>query len=339
MIDATRMSASYPFLFRPVYHEGSSIVDGGISSNLPAFLFAEEHLLEQFPTLAFDLAVEMASIPNGETPARFVSSLIDTALEASDNLLSDLVPGINRVAVPIPRSISTLKFDLTDAEITALYQAGYVATTEFLNQWEELKNSSHAGPYIQKQLQVRYGNPTIFEFNLEAVAVLIEQRMRQLDKELGLLRTNIMLPTGRPDNSRIVVYHYGFRKFSDSDQTLELDEFGGCTGEVLRRKGPFFADLEKAGQSPEKWGMRPEQQANVASDRKAAAKFSHLSRPLKPQESPSQVPIRGVLSIDSATPLANTGWVELKNAKSAEIDARVREIMITAADVFTKLLR
>ena len=56
VIDAVRASTCYPFAFEPVFLNGRRLVDGGLSSNLPVFLFAEEYRQTRIPALAFDLA-------------------------------------------------------------------------------------------------------------------------------------------------------------------------------------------------------------------------------------------------------------------------------------------
>ena len=39
VLEAVRASTSYPFVFRPLLKNGRAFVDGGLASNLPAFLF------------------------------------------------------------------------------------------------------------------------------------------------------------------------------------------------------------------------------------------------------------------------------------------------------------
>ena len=56
VLAAVRASVSYPLVFRPVgLLDGRHLADGGLASNLPTFLFAEEHEISQYPILAFDL--------------------------------------------------------------------------------------------------------------------------------------------------------------------------------------------------------------------------------------------------------------------------------------------
>ena len=91
---------------------------------------------------------------------------------------------------------------------------------------------------------------------------MIQQRTKAQN-----VRVHIMLPTGRPDRSRIVVYHFGFRR-EDNDRDLELEELAGCTGEVHKNRLPAIADLVDAQKNYPRWSMTQSQQARVASDRK-----------------------------------------------------------------------
>ncbi|WP_417734250.1 patatin-like phospholipase family protein [Rosistilla oblonga] len=57
---AVRASAGYPMLFKPVHYRGMRLVDGGLSSNLPSFLFEHEYAEDRITTLAFDLILPEA---------------------------------------------------------------------------------------------------------------------------------------------------------------------------------------------------------------------------------------------------------------------------------------
>ncbi|MBM3819177.1 MAG: patatin-like phospholipase family protein [Acidimicrobiia bacterium] len=53
--DAVRASTSYPFVFEPVKFNDRYLVDGGLSSNLPVFVFERERAHTRLPVIAFDL--------------------------------------------------------------------------------------------------------------------------------------------------------------------------------------------------------------------------------------------------------------------------------------------
>ena len=128
VIEAVRASAGYPFLFEPVsMSDGSSLVDGGLASNLPTFLFSSEHELTQYPILAFDLVATPEK--HDGTLLHVAGDVLGTALEAADEIIHDLGPGVVPIAVPTPSTIPTLKFDVTPREIDELFSAGINATT------------------------------------------------------------------------------------------------------------------------------------------------------------------------------------------------------------------
>jgi NTE family protein len=334
VVDAVRASAGYPFLFQPVHlKDGARLADGGLSSNLPTFLFTSEHELTQYPILAFDL-VANSERHNGSL-VQLLADLLGTALEAPDEIIHSLGAGVVPIHVPVPNEISTLKFDLSDTEIDQLFSAGLNSTSEFLGNWPQLKLARQAGADIQLQLWTIYGDRKLFESPLYALAQMIETRTRAKD-----VRSQVMLNTGRLTNSRIVTYTYGYRS-TDGDADLELGEFGGCSGRALGAKKPMVADLIDAKRNfADDWKMTEAQQAKVASDRKSMMSFPILAWSQDKSIRPEQLPVIGVLSVDSSTPLAETGWFrEGALAHEGHLRGDVTDIMKVWADVISKLLR
>ena len=334
VIEAVRASAGYPFLFEPVsMPDGSFLADGGLSSNLPTFLFASEHERTRHPILAFDLVANPEK--HDSSLVQLLGDVLGTALEAADEIIHNLGPGVVRVPVPVPPTISTLKFDLAPQETDELFFAGLNATSEFLGAWPLMKLARKSGEEIQRQLWTIYGDPKLFAPPLSALASLIERRT-----EARNVRSHVMLNTGRPTNSRIVTYTCGYRS-DDGDADLELEEFGGCTGRAVEAKKPMVADLVDAKSSfAEYWGMTPAQQGKVATDRKSMMSFPIFALSRDERIRPDALPVLGVLSVDSSTPLAATGWFR-QNAPPHEerLDVDVVDIMKSWSDVISKLLR
>ncbi len=334
VIEAVRASAGYPLLFEPVFMaDGSSLADGGLSSNLPTFLFASEHELTKYPVLAFDL------VANPETHDSWLMQLfgdvLGTALEAADEIIHTLGPGVVPISIPIPPTISTLKFDLTTKEIDELFSAGLNATSAFLGTWPRMELARKAGEEIQRQLWTIYGDRKLFEPPLFALASMIESKTTAKN-----VRAHVMLNTWRSTNSRIVTYTYGFRP-DDGDADLELEEFGGCTGRAIEAKKPMVADLVDARNTfAESWLMTPVQQGKVAKDRQSMMSFPILAWSGDKSARPDALPVIGVLSVDSSTLLADTGWLR-NNAPQHEVPLLrdVLDIMKSWSDVISKLLR
>jgi NTE family protein len=148
---AVRMSMSIPIFFEPVIHENGDdkhlIVDGGMLSNFPVWLFDSEddgdprwptfglRLVEPEPTKAIGHRVA------GESNRKGSGSLIDyvknialTMMAAHDRLY--LEKATYARTIPIPTlGIGTTEFDITPERVTALYNSGYNATLEFLETW------------------------------------------------------------------------------------------------------------------------------------------------------------------------------------------------------------
>jgi NTE family protein len=332
VIQAVRASVSYPFFFQPVMTRGGKrLVDGGLSSNLPAFLFDSEHEQSQWPIIAFDLVAGERT--GGSGVMSFFEELSDTAFEASDEIIGSLLPGLKHICLQVPANIKTLKFDLSDTDIESLYKYGYSDASAALNRWDKLIGSAEAGETIQKQLAVYYGPEALFKPVLEALKR--EMESKTLAKNV---RTHIMLPTGRRDGSRIVVYHAGFRK-EDSDGALELDEFGGCSGQANLDHAPAFADLVQARSCYDSnWKMTSHQQSMVADDRCAMLSVPIFSRELRIGESEKDVPVRAILSIDTSSTLEEAGWIENRENAMPVVTRGVTDLAIQWAAVISKLL-
>ncbi len=325
VVDAICASTSYPLMFQTVLMPGGyRLADGGLSSNLPVFLFSKEQVRTRFPILAFDLVTPAEERDKDYKLNHLFSDLLNTALEASDEIMQRH-PLIHPIPVKIPKGIHALKFDLTSEEIDELYNSGYSAASAFCHQWRKLKTVSQAGEILQLQLQSQYGDSKLFALPLMAICTAIEDYTQAEE-----VRAHIMLPTGRPDGSRIVVYHYGFN--IDPDADLELSQYGGCSGKALEQRKPVYADLELTKKNYTKWGMTPNQQGKVDPNRK-----SMVSVPIflwtREHDRVEDMDIIGILSIDSVTELAQGGWVE-----NSRLDPDVYGIMAHWADVFGKLL-
>lgn len=332
VLEAVRASASYPFFFTPVVTKsGRRLVDGGLSSNLPVFLFADEHEVTQFPMLAFDLVAGERTSKIGVLS--FIEEIADTAFEASDDLMGKLLPGLKHISLEVPPDIHTLQFDLSESQIESLYRFGHSSASEELRRWDKLESSSRAGEQIQKQLAVYYGPKALFEPVLTALKWEMENQTGAKN-----VRTHIMLPTGRADASRIVVYNAGFRE-GDPDKALELAEFGGCSGRANKDHAPTFADLQQARECyASDWNMTQNQQSMVPVDRRAMISVPVFAREPQPGESPEMVPIRAVLSIDTSSTLEEAGWIENSKNTMPVVTRGVTELAIKWAAVISRLL-
>ena len=149
---AVRMSMSFPFFFEPVelYRNGRVhyIVDGGLLSNFPVFLFdGDEPPLKRW-TFGFRLygglppeTPSYRHIPRPLWQIPLGKAMFFSATEAWDRK-SSKASAVRTISIPTGE-VPTLKFTLTDAERDSLRTGGFDAATEFFTTQKTYLN--HAG--------------------------------------------------------------------------------------------------------------------------------------------------------------------------------------------------
>jgi len=152
---AVRMSMSIPVFFEPVRIENPEtgqthvIVDGGMLSNFPVWLFdCEDGDVPDWPTFGLLLVEPKPELPigarlpkakmTGHGPGAvvdYVKALAQTMMEAHDRLY---VAQANYArTIPIPTlGVGTTEFDLSRERALALYDSGRWAAEKFLKAWD-----------------------------------------------------------------------------------------------------------------------------------------------------------------------------------------------------------
>lgn len=360
VLNAVRASACYPFIFQPVeLNDGALLVDGGLASNLPAFLFHEEQRQTKLPVFAFDLVSQSGPPKSPFELDRFMRDMISTALDAGDELIRQVLVNIIHVPIEIPEDFDVLDFKMDQSRREELFRKGYDQVSLFLDNScepfriarqvkdipEFLKRSDIGGidriseQLMRRMLQARFGNPKLLETVLSGLAREIEATT-----QARAVRATIMLPTDRknPINqkpTRIVVYSHGMRDENGEehdDATLEIDEDAGCTGLAWINRAPAVADLEKAKDNPV-WKMTIDQHQRIPRDRKSMLAIPiGIDRP--PATSLEKATSRGTLSIDSETPLDDTLWIETDDA-NVVVSREVLKTMQLWENVIRSLFR
>jgi NTE family protein len=140
LVEAVRMSMSYPFLFTPVvlHRQGRPVyvVDGGLLSNFPIWLFDGPH--PKRPTWGFRLhggssveeGLPYRKIPRPLWAVPLLKAMFSAATEAWDRQQLSRVTSARTVSVPT-HQISTTDFGLTRAEADSLYAWGVNAAHDF----------------------------------------------------------------------------------------------------------------------------------------------------------------------------------------------------------------
>ena len=140
---AVRMSASIPFFFEPImlkHADGNSscIVDGGLLSNYPLFLFEDAHISPEIPTFGFRLVdaldTPLCSLKSLHTPVELGKALLNTMLSAHDKLYISDEKFVRTIAIPVD-GISTTQFNLTSEQVQHLYDNGVHAAQRFFDTW------------------------------------------------------------------------------------------------------------------------------------------------------------------------------------------------------------
>ena len=137
--DAVRLSMSIPLFFEPGYLRGNIIVDGGILSNFPLWIFdAPVCQRPVCPTFGFHFCGEPADPPEIRTAADKVAAIVNTMMRAGDrHYLRRCDHG--RVVHIDRATISATDFTNDHAKDT-LYANGYNAMKRFLLQewsWDD----------------------------------------------------------------------------------------------------------------------------------------------------------------------------------------------------------
>jgi NTE family protein len=151
--DAVRMSMSIPLFFEPVVHrnrrtgEDHLIVDGGMLSNFPVWLFDCRDRDPRWPTFGLRLVEPEPRKPighrlpgaeHGTTPGSlldYLKSLAQTMMEAHDRLY--LENATYARTIPIPTlGVGTTEFGITPERVRALYDSGHQAASDFLDRWD-----------------------------------------------------------------------------------------------------------------------------------------------------------------------------------------------------------
>lgn len=138
---AVRMSAGLPFFFEPIKlyginSERSIIIDGGVLSNLPIWLFAERGKLPPRPFLGFQLSSRDEIYPDVEikNAINLYQNLFATMKEAHDARYISKYEKTNIMFLPVDQ-FETSNLKLTRKDQEQLVDIGRKRAKEFLKKW------------------------------------------------------------------------------------------------------------------------------------------------------------------------------------------------------------
>jgi len=138
---AVRMSISIPYFFQPIKlnnvftNKKSLIVDGGVLSNYPVWIF-DANGIPRWPTIGFKLGgnneIREHKITN---ILNFTSSIIETMLEAQDDIHIREMDFLRTVKINT-LDIKTTDFNISNKKIMELYNSGESCAKAFLEGWD-----------------------------------------------------------------------------------------------------------------------------------------------------------------------------------------------------------
>jgi len=137
---AVRMSAGIPFFFNPLefqYQEGASyVVDGGILSNFPVWIFDVDRT-PRWPTFGFQLVGPGSSHPSlGRTDLlSYAFDIVEAILETDQSVFMRDKDSIRTISIST-LGIKSTDFNLSKVDSIRLYQSGFTSCKKFLKQWD-----------------------------------------------------------------------------------------------------------------------------------------------------------------------------------------------------------
>jgi NTE family protein len=151
--EAVRMSMSIPVFFAPVVRKDGhgrehTIVDGGLLSNYPIWLFdAPENTRPQFPTFGMLLVAPDQTTPlvpgadgDGQlppvsSPVEFAKAMAETMMEAHDRFYVEQANYARTIPIPT-LGVKTTQFDIAPDLAERLFDSGVQAAASFLQTWD-----------------------------------------------------------------------------------------------------------------------------------------------------------------------------------------------------------
>ncbi|MET0785129.1 MAG: patatin-like phospholipase family protein [Paenisporosarcina sp.] len=142
---AIRMSCGIPFFFEPVKMElgfgESLIVDGGVLSNFPIWLFDEPNGKKQRPVIGLKISREHNGTPvhNVNNSLNLFEALFSTMQSAHDAKYISRKHEKNIIFIPVDDT-KTTQFDLNPEMKSDLMEKGRISTIKFLKTWSPFSN-------------------------------------------------------------------------------------------------------------------------------------------------------------------------------------------------------
>src|ERR1017187_2072642 len=155
---AVRASCSIPIFFQPVVQGDSRLVDGGVLSNLPTFVFA--HLRTTSRSISTVLALELKGDDvNGDdwSPRHTLNRLINTVIAGATDVQLTLHPSVHVVRIRTGITKATDFASMNDGTIKDLVSNGASAMRAFIeNEASYFRGSAQEVAYFYSNEELYY---------------------------------------------------------------------------------------------------------------------------------------------------------------------------------------
>ena len=277
--DAVASSISIPFIFRPFNLDGLELVDGGLLSNFPAWVFDDERQkLDDFvPTFGFKLnnAVVKDNGVREKTTIDFISDVFSTALSGDGVLEIRAIENMN--LIPVKVRANTLDFEIPYEMKERMYVFGKDSAGDFFREF--------IGPSDPEDI-------------LDVLSVTRSHVLGAIQRSAHL-RLNVTMPVGHKKDKLRILYPYNMNK--DADDRMEFGLDVGAAGRCWQKHSPVVVNLDEAkGVFDSEWKMNKYQQALIRPTLKCLLSMP-IFDPRKFDKTKPAVenPLLGVLTIDS----------------------------------------
>ncbi|ARK21692.1 MULTISPECIES: patatin-like phospholipase family protein [Sporosarcina] len=140
---ALRMSCGIPYFFEPVRliaQKGTIVVDGGILSNFPMWIFDEDTVSVKRPVIGLKLSRDQSEVPGRSirNALQLFEALFATMKNAHDEKYISRDQEKNIIFIPV-EDYSATQFDMNEEEIENLLSIGRSRTKDFLLTWSPVK--------------------------------------------------------------------------------------------------------------------------------------------------------------------------------------------------------
>ncbi|MDB5540631.1 MAG: hypothetical protein JWQ89_2358, partial [Devosia sp.] len=218
---AVMASAAFPFFFMPPQMQDRRFVDGGVLSNLPAWVLDELRMTSEEPLPTFGFRLVDLAVPGLQTSTQdqnflqFAGRLVNTWLSGGKVLETRGIDDCH--VVELKTDISTLEFDSLAERSRELFDQGYKASIEFFDR--------ELGPR----------DPEMMRIVLRIIANFFKGTIEARSVRGLSVRASIVLSVG--DDVAKVAYC----SHSDADDRLRIWKSSDGPGKCFALKQPIVA--------------------------------------------------------------------------------------------------